>query len=545
MDNQRLILFVALSFIMLFIWQQWQIDYGPRPPVPLAQQGQAGATNPGAAPAAAGDVPAAPVTAGLPSVTAAPAAVEGKRIHVVTDVFDLEIDTKGGTIRRLDLRDYTVSIEDPTPFRFFDEQKLYHIAQSGLLGATAPDHHALYATADDEYRLSEGSDELVVPLTWVGEDGVSVTKRFTFRRGAYDVTVDHVVNNSGGAPWSARQYRQLQRTEPEQESMFLYTYTGTAIYSPEEKYEKIDFSDMRDANLSRDIKGGWAAMIQHYFVAGWIPDQQEVGHFYTKTLSNGRYALGIVSPELAVPAGGQATFSSKLYVGPKLQEQMAALAPGLDLTVDYGILTVISQPLFWLMNWLYTILGNWGWVIIAVTVIIKAVFYKLSEASYKSMANMRKLQPRLQKLKEAYGDDRQKMNQKMMEIYKTEKINPLGGCLPILVQIPVFIALYWVLLESVEMRQAPWILWIDDLATMDPYFVLPLIMGATMVIQQKLNPAPLDPIQAKVMMALPIVFTVFFAFFPSGLVLYWVVNSALSILQQWIITRRIEAGVKD
>ena len=541
MDNQRLILFVALSFILLFIWQQWQIDYGPQPPAPVATQPVQGTS--AAAPTATGDVPAAPATAGVP-VASAKAAEASKRIHVVTDLFDLEIDTKGGTVRRLDLRAYTLSIEDPTPFRLFDDQQLFHVAQSGLLGAAAPDHHAIYAAEADEYRLAEGTDELVVPLTWRGEAGVTVTKNFIFRRGAYDIGVEHVVNNGSGAPWSARQYRQLQRTEPEQASMFLYTYTGSAIYSETEKYEKIEFSDMRDGNLSRDIAGGWAAMIQHYFVAAWIPVAEELSHYYTKTLSGGRYAVGMVSPELSIPAGESASFTSKLFVGPKIQKMMADLAPGLDLTVDYGILTFISQPLFWLMDWLHGLFGNWGWAIIAVTVLIKLVFYKLSEASYKSMANMRKLQPRLQKLKELYGDDRQKMNEKMMEIYKTEKINPLGGCLPILVQIPVFIALYWVLLETVEMRQAPWILWIEDLATMDPYYVLPVIMGASMVLQQKLNPAPLDPLQAKVMMALPIVFTVFFAFFPSGLVLYWVVNSVLSIAQQWVITKRIEAGAK-
>jgi len=542
MDNQRLILFVALSFVLLFIWQQWRIDYGPRPPAPVAEQvGREGGGVPNAS-SAAGDLPTPPVATAMPAVE--PSSTKSKRIRVITDLFDLEIDTRGGTIPRLDLRRYSASKDDPTPFRIFDDHELYHIAQSGLLGATAPDHHALYGVTDDEFRLAEGSDELVVPLTWIGDNGVTVTKRFVFRRGAYDIDVQHVVENAGGAPWSARQYRQLQRSEPEQASMFLYTYTGGAVYSPAEKYEKIEFSDMREANLSREITGGWAAMIQHYFVAAWVPEPEESDHYYTKTLSGGRYALGMVSAEVSVPAGGQATFTSKLFAGPKLQSVMAALAPGLELTVDYGILTVISQPLFWLMSWLFSILGNWGWVIVTVTLMIKLVFYKLSEASYKSMANMRKLQPRLQKLKELYGDDRGKMNEKMMEIYKTEKINPLGGCLPILVQIPVFIALYWVLLESVEMRQAPWILWIRDLSTMDPYYVLPVIMGVTMVLQQKLNPAPLDPIQAKVMMALPLVFTVFFAFFPSGLVLYWVVNSGLSIAQQWVITRRIEAGAK-
>ncbi|GAB6039934.1 membrane protein insertase YidC [Endothiovibrio diazotrophicus] len=544
MDNQRLILFVAFSFILLFIWQQWKIDYGPRPPAAATTQAPSpvkaeSATSPISD--ADTDLPGTPATADLPAA-AKPAASTGKRILVVTDMLDLEIDTVGGTVRRADLRHYPVSIDDPTPFRLLDDEKIFHVAQSGLLGSNAPDHHAHYTAEQEEYRLADGSDTLVVPLVWHGENGVTVTKRFVFHRGAYDVEVEHVVNNAGGAPWSARQYRQLQRTDPGSASMFLYTYTGGAIYSPKDKYEKIKFPKMKEHDLSREIQGGWAAMIQHYFVVAWIPQSEESDHYYAKSLSGGRYAIGMVSPEASVPAGGEHTYTSKLFTGPKIQKMMADLAPGLDLTVDYGILTVIAKPLFGLMNWLHGVFGNWGWAIITVTLMLKLLFYKLSETSYKSMANMRKLQPRLQKLKELYGDDKQKMNEKMMEIYKTEKINPLGGCLPIVVQIPVFIALYWVLLETVEMRQAPWILWINDLSTKDPYYVLPVIMGITMVIQQKLNPAPIDPLQAKIMMTLPLVFTVFFAFFPSGLVLYWVVNSGLSIAQQWVITKRIEAA---
>jgi YidC/Oxa1 family membrane protein insertase len=285
-------------------------------------------------------------------------------------------------------------------------------------------------------------------------------------------------------------------------------------------------------------------MIQHYFVGALAPDRGEENRYYTKALNNARYVIGLISPGRVVGAGERTTFSTQLFIGPKLQDEMKAVAPGLELTVDYGLLTVLAQPVFWLLKTLHGFVGNWGWAIIFVTMLIKLAFYKLSETSYRSMARMRKLTPRLQSLKERFGDDRQKLNQAMMELYKKEKINPLGGCLPILVQIPVFIALYWVLLESVELRQAPFMLWITDMSAPDPYFILPLIMGATMLIQQKLNPAPMDPIQAKVMMALPIVFTVFFAFFPSGLVLYWVVNNTLSIAQQWAITRRIEAGGK-
>ena len=314
------------------------------------------------------------------------------------------------------------------------------------------------------------------------------------------------------------------------------------LYSPEEKYEKIKFDDMQDEPLSRDVKDGWAAMIQHYFVAAWVPPGNETDRYYTRALKGERYVMGLIGQTLQVAPGSEGSAQAQLYVGPKLQHAMKEVAPGLELTVDYGVLTILAQPIFWLLENIHSLVGNWGWSIIFLTMLIKLAFFKLSETSYKSMANMRKLAPRLKALKERYGDDKQKLNQAMMDMYKKEKVNPLGGCLPVLVQIPVFISLYWVLLESVEMRQAPFMLWIQNLSAPDPYFILPLIMGVTMLIQQKLNPAPMDPMQAKVMMILPIVFTVFFAFFPSGLVLYWVVNNTLSIAQQYVITKRVEAA---
>jgi YidC/Oxa1 family membrane protein insertase len=334
----------------------------------------------------------------------------------------------------------------------------------------------------------------------------------------------------------------LQRAKPIEDSAnkFIYTYTGGAIYSEEKKYEKIKFDDIAEADLNRDIKGGWLAMLQHYFVSAWVPPAEQVHHYYSKALKTGRFVLGAYSPNKTVSAGEQVNFESRFYAGPKLQHQLEAISKGLELTADYGWLTIIAKPIFWVLEKIHGIVQNWGWSIILLTVLIKLAFYKLSETSYKSMANMKKVAPRLQTLKERYGDDKQRLNQAMMEMYKKEKINPLGGCLPMLVQIPVFISLYWVLLEAVELRQAPWIFWIQDLSIKDPYFVLPLLMGITMFIQQKLNPAPPDPMQAKIMMSLPIVFTVFFAFFPSGLVLYWFVNNLLSILQQWYITKKIE-----
>ena len=393
--------------------------------------------------------------------------------------------------------------------------------------------------------MGDGQDSLTVDLVWQSEDGVQVTKRYTFRRGTHAIELTHLISNGSDTTWTGREYRQLQRGEPaDSGNVFMYTYTGGAIFSQQDKYQKYDFEELGAGKLDRDVTDGWISMIQHYFLGAFIPPRGEQQHFYGKRLSNGRAVIGTYTPAKTLAAGGSDSFTGILFVGPKLQEELAQLAEGLDLTVDYGWLVFIAKPMYWVLDQIQDVVKNWGWTIIIFTILIKLVFFKLSETSYRSMANMRKLTPRIQALKDRYGDDKQRMQQAMMEMYKTEKINPLGGCLPMLVQIPFFIALYWVLLESVELRQAPWILWIDDLSIKDPYFVLPLIMGASMLIQQKLNPPPPDPMQAKIMMALPIVFTAMFAFFPAGLVLYWVVNNILSIAQQWVITKRIEEGAK-
>jgi len=551
MDNQRLFLFVALSFVALLIWQAWLDDYGPAPQAPEATPAVEQAS-PGAADNTTHDLPVVgteheAVASALPD---SEVLQSERQVVVQTDLYRTVIDTHGGDLRQVDLLQYPASTKpDSPPFRLFnDTLPNLFVLQSGLRsgGGVEPTHHAVYAADQDSYTLPEGADSLTVPLHWRDAGGVEVIKRYTFHRGSYTVDLEHEVINRGATDWSGRQYRQLQRTHAATagQSKFIRTYMGGVIYSPEDKYEKIKFEDMVKQDLDRTITDGWAAMLQHYFLGALIPERGATERYYTKVLSNERYVIGAISQPQTVAAGDSSVFSTRLYIGPKLQDEMRNVVPGLELTVDYGRLTVLAQPLFWMLKTLHRLFGNWGWAIVFVTLIIKLVFYKLSETSYRSMANMRKLAPRLQQLKERYGDDRQKLNQAMMEMYKKEKINPLGGCLPIAVQIPVFISLYWVLLESVELRQAPFMLWITDMSSPDPFYVLPLLMGATMLIQQKLNPAPMDPIQARVMMILPVVFTVFFAFFPSGLVLYWVVNNTLSIAQQWVITRRIERGGK-
>jgi YidC/Oxa1 family membrane protein insertase len=459
----------------------------------------------------------------------------------------LEIDTRGGTILSLLLNEYPVSLERkdvkftllrPTSPDLF-------VAQSGLIGLEkeeAPTHETQYQTKAQSYAMGE-NNSLVVELFWQSPKGVKVIKRFIFTRGSYLVMVEHQGVNDTESVWTGREYRQLMRGLPGEKSagsQFLYTYTGGAIYTPAEKYEKISFEDMESKALSLEVQGGWIAMLQHYFLGAWVPPPEQMEHFYTNVLPGGRYVLGAYTPPVTLSDQQSHTFSTGFVAGPKLQDELEAIAPGLELSVDYGWLTVLAKPIFWLLKQIQSVVINWGWSIILLTVLIKLAFFKLSETSYKSMANMRKMTPRIQALKDRYGDDKQRMNQAMMELYKKEKINPLGGCLPILVQIPVFIALYWVLLESVELRQAPFIFWLQDLSIKDPFYVLPLIMGVSMFIQQKLNPTPPDPMQAKIMMSLPFVFTVFFAFFPAGLVLYWVVNNIISILQQWYITRKIE-----
>ena len=559
MEQQRLILFIALSLVLFMIWDAWQREMNPQPinqPVEITSNGS-GSSVPVYQQDKNSEVPmseSATVGASMLPITEEKALVkQAQRIKISTDVFDAEIDTTGGDLRVVNLVQYPKHVTEPDiPFQLLkDNDAGLFIAQSGFTlrksqGETinaAPNHTTIYSTDKTHYEMADDENELKVNMFWRSSEGVEFLKTYTFTRGSYLINVSHTINNASRKEWSGNLYQQLQRTAvPEDEkSSFIHTYTGGVIYSVQDKYEKIDFDDIAEKNLSKQISGGWAAMIQHYFLAAWIPSAETDQEYYSLYKANpNRYSLGMKSTKgNIVTAGAQQTIANNLYVGPKLQNELETIAPGLELTVDYGILTIISKPLFWLLDHIHSLVNNWGWAIILLTLLIKLAFYKLSETSYKSMANMRKMAPRIQQLKERYGDDRQKMGQAQMELFRKEKINPLGGCLPILVQIPVFIALYWVLLESVELRQAPWALWIKDMSTADPYFILPLIMGVSMFIQQKLNPAPIDPIQAKVMMALPFVFTIFFAFFPAGLVLYWVVNNLLSITQQWYITRKV------
>ncbi len=562
MDNLRLILVFALVLVSLLLWQAWQEDYGPASVAATAtgsQPQQLTATPDTPVTTGSGEtaVPDIKVTSGNASqvkaempVAATAATSSGASISVQTDMFRLDIDTKGGTIKNMFLMAYPLTLENPDEkFQLMrDQSPGLFIAQSGLIGADnelAPTHESQYSVSSDSFEMEQGKDSLSVDLDWSHPSGVVVTKRFLFSRGSYLVQVQHMVKNGSDQPWSGREYKQLQRSpDAEGGSAFMYTYTGAAIYTPDNKYEKIAFDDMEESKLSLDVTGGWIAMLQHYFIGSWVPQPDEENHFYTEVYSGQRYAVGSYTPSVTVAKGADYTFNSSLVAGPKLQNELKEIAPGLDLTVDYGWLTILAQPIFWLLGKIHSLVGNWGWSIIFLTMLIKLAFFKLSEASYKSMANMRRMTPRMTALKERFGDDKQGLNQAMMELYKKEKINPLGGCLPILVQIPVFIALYWVLLESVELRQAPFMFWLNDLSVKDPFYVLPVIMGISMFIQQKLNPPPPDPMQAKIMMALPFIFTVMFATFPAGLVLYWVVNNVLSIAQQWYITMQIEKATK-
>jgi len=553
MDNTRLFLFIALSFVSLMLWDAWQRDYHT-PETVAAEPGAV--AQPTDTPRIELDAPSAPPPGASPNVptpqrplTYEPLTTStGDVVTVHTDVLELNINLLGGGISRASLTQYPVELDEPdNHFALLDHipGRLF-IHQGGLKGTgEAPDHRARYVAEADHYELSPGNDELTVTLRWAAGEALEVLKRYTLRRGSYLVDVDYVVTNNGTEIWSGRGYEQLQREKPESKRGLIYTFTGAALSTPEKRYQKFDYDDLEDTPINVDVERGWVGVLEHYFVSALLPRPENSSHFYSLILDDTRYAVGFWGPPMSLSPGDSGSFHSSVYIGPKLHEVLRDIAPGLELTVDFGVLWFIAKPLFVALDFIHNLTGNWGIAIIIITLSLKLLFYPLSAAGYRSMAKMRKVQPRMMAMKERYGGDRTRMNQAMMELYKEEKINPLGGCLPILIQIPVFISLYWVLLESVEIRQAPFGLWIHDLSAKDPFYILPLIMGVSMWIQQKLNPAPMDPVQQKVMQVLPFAFTIFFMFFPSGLVLYWVVNNILSIAQQWHITRSIENAEKS
>lgn len=571
MDIKRTVLILGLAIVSYALVVQWNNDYGDQAGTVAITQN-----------AVAGDLPAADtVTDDLPvasdeqagesnSLVPVASATSNALIRVETDVLQLAIDPQGGDIVDLRLSQYPKRSSQPdVPFQLFENsgERLY-VAQSGLVGSNGPDARSsgrpLYASAQQDYVLQPGQDSLDVDLQF-SENGITYTKRFTFYRGlnekcsprdieqrkkncvneqAYQIGVSHLVDNQSEEPWRGNLFAQLKRDGQGDPSSTTATgtatYLGAALWTPDEPYKKLKMGAMDDKNFKQSIEGGWIAWLQHYFVTAWVPAADSTNTVSTRKDAAGNYIIGYTGPAVQVAPGDHARMDATLYAGPKNQATLKKLSPGLELTVDYGFLWFLAQPIFWLLTVIHSMLGNWGWSIIVLTLLIKLAFFPLSAASYRSMARMRAVAPKIQALKEQAGDDRQKLSQGMMELYKKEKINPLGGCLPILVQMPVFLSLYWVLLESVEMRHAPWMFWITDLSIKDPLFILPIIMGASMFVQQLLNPPPPDPMQAKVMKLLPIIFTFFFLWFPAGLVLYWVVNNLLSIAQQWYITRQIE-----
>ena len=566
--NLRVLLWGALALVLYVDYQTWMHDYGPppgatAPPTVGAPAGNGAPASdlgehvPSGAPAPAQSQPpsaasasaaAAAAVAGPGATAVAAAPEELPSVRVRTDVLDVEIGTRGGTLERVDLLAYPRVKGESTPVRLEnqdDPQSLY-LLQSGLTGPAGgeyPTHRARYTAERSDYNL-DGARELRVPLTW-SEGGVTVTKTYVFRRGQYGIGLEYRVRNGGTTPWTVRPYAQILRSDPRtKRSMFnveSYAFHGPAFYDGT-RYRKLDVTDAQDSHLSLDVRDGWQAAVQHHFVSATVPPRGVPWHFGLE-VEGERYLLTASGPEQTIDPGATAQFDLTLFAGPKLQQQLEATAPELGRVADYGHLWFLAMPLFTALSWVHKLTGNWGIAIIAVTFLLKLLFYPLSEASGRSMAKMKTLQPRIKNLQETYKEDREKLGRAMMELYKREKINPVAGCLPIVIQIPVFLAFYWVLLESVEMRQAPFAFWIHDLSARDPFLILPAIMAVAMFVQYKLNPTPPDPVQAKVFMFMPIVMSATFALFPAGLVLYWVTNTILSIAQQWNINRRIAAAM--
>lgn len=549
LDYIRISLYALLIVIGLFLFQTWQKEH---PKITLAQTTATVSSHYVPVPDRTNSV-SQTSTPPPHSLTPPPAVDEttsqGKLVKITTDVFQASIDTKGGDLVNLQLRQYPETLHSQTPFVLLnDDPQTRYIAESGLLSTIGPDtnqHQGIYETSQTQYALQPDQNQLIVKLLW-HKNNIDVIKTFTFTRNSYEIKVRYDIVNQSQKPFEANLYMQLMRTNTPPAGtgglVNLATYFGAAISSEQKPFQKITFKDMQSSVLNQEIKGGWAAMIQHYFISAWVPPAKMDSTYYSRTTSNDLYVIGMVSNKpLIVAPGTKAATEAKLYAGPSIADYLEKTAPGLKLTIDYGWFWFISGIIFWMMQKIYDVIGNWGWSIVLVTVVIKLLFFQLSAKSYRSMSALKKLQPKIEKLKEQFGDDKQKITQATLELYRKEKVNPMSGCLPILIQIPVFIALYWVLVESVQLRQAPFILWIHDLSQPDPYYVLPVLMGLSMFLQQRLSPPPPDPMQAKIMMFMPIVFTVLFANFPAGLMLYWFVNNTLSFLQQWYVMKKIKA----
>ena len=574
MTSTRPFLFFALLAIGYFLWQAWDQDYGSRPaavpsssitaPVAASNPAKTTGADVPTAPKPTADITSAPVPAGTGSTEPSAAS---QRIDVTTDLLHVVIDTRGGAIIEADLLAYPINPEDRSkPMHLLDgSDEHFFVAQTGLVSANsaAPDHRALFSAESSAYTLAAGADRIEVPLSWHDASGINVRKVYTFQRGSYVIDAREEVANGGAQSWNGNEYRQLQRVPPvvAKSGLFslynpeAYAFAGAAWYTPGDKFNKLAFGKYEtdklcpaNATASAALEkcsfdGGWVAMLQHYFFAAWIPAPAERDTFQYGTIDVGgakRYLVRAASPAVTIAPNETKTFATRLYVGPKLQGTLDEIAPGLSLTVDYGILTFIASPMHWILVELHALVRNWGLAIILLVLLIKLAMFKLSEAQFRSMAKMKRLQPRLEALKERYGDDKQKYNAAMMELYQKEKINPLGGCLPVVVQIPVFFALYWVLLESVELRQAPFFGWIQNLSAPDPYFILPILNAIQMFLTQRMSPAApgMDPLQQRMMKTMPLIFSVLLAFAPAGLTLYWTVNGWLSLLQQWIIGKR-------
>jgi len=555
MDTQRLILFLVFAFSLMFLWEAWQKHVNP--PAPVTARSETAAT-PSATPQKPADVPSAAPAQAPASVPGAPpaaaAATQGETVTVTTDLYTATIDSVGGVVSEIALSKHRDATDPSKPYKALARGEHVSLAQAGLLGEGMPNHRTPYRVLPGPRQLAPGTDKLELKLEATAANGSPVVKTLTFHRGSYVIDSAFEIRNATDkavAPFAYYQLTRDTKTATPQSSWTPVSYTGPVVYNDSDKFKKVDFGEIdklasdpkRKPPFTPKADNGWVGMVEHYFVDAWLPpvDAKTEREFYVRKLDNGLYSVGMIVPMPAAEPGATASTTMRLYAGPQEQDVIGQLAPGFDLVVDYGIFTVIAAPLFWLLKWLHSLIGNWGWAIVVMTILIKGAFYPLNAAAARSMAKMKIVAPKLKALQEQYANDKQQLQIRMMELYKQEKINPLGGCLPILVQIPVFIALYWVLLSAVELRYAPWIGWIHDLSAPDPYFVLPIVYAITAYLQVKLSPTPItDPMQARIMQIMPVAFSVLFLFFPSGLVLYWLVNNTLQIAQQWHVNRMLE-----